>query len=123
MADILKGPIVANKYKPVPTDRGEDNAPGEWGEIIHDCTVPSLDEIRRRKAAVGSVWTCNNCKDAWILRRNKDYRDDKPTTAVRSHAVGMYPPLDEDQSLQDMVDRQVAQALQWVRKRDLKDES
>lgn len=127
MADILKGPVVANKYKPVPTIQDDDVAPGDWLTVIHDCPVPSIAEIIRRSASVGSEWKCTgqNCGDAWVLRRNRDYRADSTPTVrgIRVSSPGFSEGVEPtEQDIQDEKNREIALALQWVRKRDLKDE-
>lgn len=123
MTNVLKGPVVANKWRPVPTKRDDDrDAPGSWAEVIHDCELPSIQEIIKRAAAVGSVWKCgdSNCGDQWVLRRNKDYKlDDRPTLGARAHGMGLEA---NEHEIADENNRKIAEALQWVRKRDIKDQ-
>ena len=113
MADI-RGPVVDNKYRQVQVlPEGEAiQADGSWEEVVHDCALPGIDEIIRRSAAVGSIWKCAGCSAAWVLRRPKppqpihDLHTNRPMSSTRGNTLN----------------HSIAEALQWVRKRDIKDQ-
>jgi hypothetical protein len=64
--------MSAEDYKHQVVEDDEDgpevsSADGTWETLVHDCRVPKLSEIVEKKAAVNSVWSCNNCGDRWKL--------------------------------------------------------
>lgn len=47
------------------SDQPESN--GEWEVVVHDCSTPSLDEVRDKHASVNSIWRCGGCGHKWKL--------------------------------------------------------
>lgn len=91
-------PIEDNKYQKV---RPGGESKGEWLVVIHDCQTPSLDEIRQRKAAVGTIWKCEGdsetlaCGDRWklITRGNNAFSGTSELHWVR---ITSHPDNDEE---------------------------